>query len=370
MDGRGTTYFDANEIVDLLEYFEDRNDLEHYEKILSVGFKLHPENTDFKYHACKLLVLREHYDEALTQITQTGYEHEEGWDLLKIECLCALDRYDSVKSIIEHKHAQQDERLEELYEYTVAVLSDLDKRDELNELISAGLSLFPDNPILKEEYCYLLELQGYCMKAIFICNELIDADPYFADYWYMAGRLYAKSGNYEKAAESLDFAVTCNNADVEIKIFRAFCLYKKGAVAQSIKIFHEAYTAGTQDGEDIRELIRDIAAEYPVPEDFEEACEMFESLCRNSNEFPAFRIDQLAHLLFGDDNKSAIGAHLFNRLSKDSEATDPDDKDEDDESVDDILRFLSRNALYSEKIKRVSSEQLAVQFLTKKFHNN
>ncbi|MDR1332268.1 MAG: tetratricopeptide repeat protein [Tannerella sp.] len=366
MDGSGTKiYFDADEVAELLDYFERENDLARYEKALTFGLRLHPENPDLKFRTCKLLIFQEQYEDALEWIMQTGRDGEGELELLKMECLCALDRFDEVRRIIEQKRTQQTEDVEEVYEYVASVLGSLgDKQDELEKLIHEGLALFPDNQTLNEEYCYLLEMQGLTAKALLICNELLDCDPYFADYWYMAGRLHAEVDDYDKAVESLNFAITCDDSDLEIKIFRAFCFYKNDLFAKAVREFRDIYATELQ--EDTDELIHAIASEYPVPGDFEDVCYLFEVL-RNEGvadgmtspllEYPAYQCDA--------DETPAMTARHSDNLADSMKQHFPDEGRQRDG-----MRFLHTDDIYPVKNWSVSSKQLATNYLTEKYHNN
>lgn len=369
MDGSGAkTYFDADEIVELLDYFEEKSNITQYEKLLNFGLKLHPENYDLKLRTCKLLIFHEQYDEALELIMQIKCDNDDEAELLKIECLCALDNYDEVRHIIEIKQLQQDENLEELYEYTASVLGNLvGRQNELEELVNSGLLLFPDNQTLKEEYCYLLESQGYTAKALLVCNELIDADPYFADYWYMAGRLYAETDDYEKAIESLNFALTCDEADMEIKIFRAFCLYKHDFFMESVKEFREIFAA---DQEEVDDLIPAIATEYPVPADFRDICFLF-AILRDET-----KTEDIATPLFPEqtifknnsdipDEVFAVFARHFESLAEYAKRFFP----EEDKKTGSAQHLRHSSNIYHES-RSISSRQLASRYLTEKYHNN
>ena len=102
--------------------------------------------------------------------------------------------------------------------------------------------LFPDNLILKDELCYNLEIEGDIKKAIEVCNELIDKNPYSNDYWFTLGRLYSISGDYEKAIEAFDFALTCDDSDEELKILKAYCLYMNENYEKAIEVYNDIAT--------------------------------------------------------------------------------------------------------------------------------
>jgi tetratricopeptide (TPR) repeat protein len=364
MGDNGTkSYFDANEIAELLDYFESESDIAQYEKALDFGLKLHPENPDLKFRTYKLLIFKEQYDEALELIMQTGCDGEGELELLKIECLCALDCYDEVKRIIELKQMQQSEDVEELYEYVASILGEMaDKQSELEELLDEGLALFPDNLALKEEYCYLLEAQGLTVEALHVCNELIDNDPYFPDYWYMAGRLYAEVDDYDKAVESLDFALTCDDSDLEIKIFRAFCLYRNNLFAKAVMAFREIFASEQQDDTD--ELIQAIEAEYPVPADFKDVCYLFEVL-RDEAKHEGVSSPLIKEPVYQrDTNKApAMFVRHFDSLVDCAKQYFSSDEQRNN------IHFLHADDIYAEN-RSISSKQLASAYLTQKYHNN
>jgi tetratricopeptide (TPR) repeat protein len=365
MNGNGTkSYFDADEIADLLDYFESEDDIAQYEKILDFGLRLHPENPDLKIRICRLLIFKEQYDEALEMIIRTGHDDEGELELLKIDCLCALDRYDEVLSMIERKQMQPDESPEELYEYVASILSEMgDRQDELEELVCEGLALFPDNQTLKEEYCYILESQGLVDNALCICDELIDRDPYFADYWYMAGRLYAEADNYNRAIKSLNMALTCNDSDMEIKLFRAFCFYRNGSLAEAVREFQEIFSAVEKEG--VEELIQDIAAEYPVPDDFNDVCTFFKILrddAKNENVL-SYLMEQFICEHDKHETPATITRHLDSIIDCIKQSC------EDDEEKDDIHFMHAENICHAEN-RNMLSGQLASAYLTQKYHNN
>ena len=135
------------------------------------------------------------------------------------------DSYDKVIGHVEKLIANKCEYLETLFEYIAPILGDVEMTKEAHDFINRGLMLFPDNLILKDELCYNLEIEGDIKRAIEVCNELIDKNPYSNDYWFTLGRLYSISGDYEKAIEAFDFALTCDDSNEELKILKAYCLY-------------------------------------------------------------------------------------------------------------------------------------------------
>ncbi|MDR2140173.1 MAG: tetratricopeptide repeat protein [Tannerella sp.] len=280
MESSGTeTYFDADEIVDLLDHFEEADDFDHYEKVLELGQKLHPENQDIKIRTCRAFIYREEYDTALRAIERIGDPEDMELNLLKMECFCALDRFDEVRAFVEAKQEENSEELEEIFEYLAPVMNELNRFDEAAALLQHGLALFPDNLILKEEYCYYLEMQGQPQQALAICNELIDADPYSVDYWYMQGRLCLTQGDYDKAVDALDFALACDDSDVEIKVMKAYCLFMNEHYEKAIDVYLELLSEGHCN----QEIQPCLAECYMKSEHFEQAYTIFKELIEDTD---------------------------------------------------------------------------------------
>lgn len=232
-------YFDADEIDRILESLEIADDYTHYEAILSLGLRLHPGNSDLRIRQCKLLIYNEEYNDALSLIESIAETDNLDLELLRLECYCALGQYPKVVSYIENLINTNPDDLEEIFEYLAPIISDMDMDEETSDFLERGLRLFPDNMTLKDELCLHLESIGDIQGAIKICNELIDKNPYSVDYWFMLGRLYSMSADYEKAIEAFDFALTCDDSDIELKVLKAYCLFMNENYEKAIEVYKE-----------------------------------------------------------------------------------------------------------------------------------
>jgi tetratricopeptide (TPR) repeat protein len=268
------TYFDSNEIEELLDSFENEEDYTYYDDILELGLKLHPEDSGLLIRKCKVYIFHEDYENALNLLNSISDTDNEDGDAVRVECYCMLDGYEKAVSYIEQLEKKDCDYLEGIFEDIAPLLNDSDMEDEANDFIRRGLKLFPDNIILMEELCYNLENKGELDEAIQICNKLIDINPYSYDYWFLLGRLYSSIPNYDKAIEALDFAITCDTLGVEAKSLKAYCLYMNGNYQKAIDAFNEV--PSDEDGE-----IHDIPWEascYIKLEDFENAYKLLHKL--------------------------------------------------------------------------------------------
>lgn len=277
MENSGTeSYFDADEIIELLDHFEDTSDFKHYEKVLDLGKKLHPNNIEIKIRLCKLLIHKKEYGEAIRLINKIGDHDSHDLHLLQLECFCATNKYDKVITFIE-SHQLEKNVLEDIFEYITQVLNDLNKEDEAFDFIKRGLAFFPDNLILKEELCYYLEIKRETKQALRVCQELIDENPYSSEYWYTQGRLYFFERDYDNAIDSFDFALACDDSDQEIKIKKGYCLFMNGNYEKAIEIYLELLSEDST----LYERVQPYLAEcYMKTEHFENAYFIFRDILK------------------------------------------------------------------------------------------
>lgn len=273
-------YFDADEIDFLLDSFEESEEYTHYEGVLFLGLKLHPGSIELKIRECKLYMYKENYDKALKLAHTITDTHNQDLDMVRLECYCALDQYTQALEYIEELIRGNCDYTEAIFEFIVPVLSDLEMNTEARDLINRGLILYPDNLILQDELCYLLELEGDFPEAIRLCNHLIDKNPYSNDYWFTLGRLHSMVGDFDKAIEAFDFALACDDSDIELNILKAYCLFMNENYQKAIDTYMEI----AQDDES-REQIKPLMAEcYIKLEQYEKGYEIIKEVIRQEKQ--------------------------------------------------------------------------------------
>ena len=63
-------YFDADEIDELLNSFDESDDYTYYDEVLALGLKLHPGNVDLQIRQCRQYVYNQDYNSALALIEE------------------------------------------------------------------------------------------------------------------------------------------------------------------------------------------------------------------------------------------------------------------------------------------------------------
>jgi hypothetical protein len=255
-------YFDADEIDEMLEGLELSDDyIQHYSDLLDLGLQLHPGNMSLRIRQCKMYVFDENYKEALEAINQLGNIEDLEIELFRMECFCALGEYTKVVCYMDMLIEERSPDLEEAFEYLAPIINDTLTESEALEFIQRGLRFFPNNSILKDELCILQEGFGEIEEAIELCHELINKAPTSLDHWFTLGRLYAKIGEYERAIDAFDFALACEEDDVEISILKAYCLHMIGKENNAIEIYNEILTADKDLAKRVNPLIAECYIE-------------------------------------------------------------------------------------------------------------
>ncbi len=284
-------YFDADQVDELLNSFEEKNDFSLYPEVLALGLKLHPGNTELLIRKGKLLVMNEEYKEALSLIDQIGERANPDLDTLQLECYCMLGNYGKVIELTEKLINEEADYMNVIFEYITPLLNDMEMYKEALDYVGRGLLLFPDNLILKEELCFTLETEGEFERAIAICNELIDKNPYSFEYWFALGRLYSFSAEYDKAIEAFDFALTCDDSESELKILKAYCLYMNESYEKAIEVYSEILPDGL-----FAERIAPLMAEcYIKMKEYQKAYDLLHNMIYN--EIPSTDVSVYIHYL-------------------------------------------------------------------------
>ncbi len=273
-------YFDADEIDNLLDSFEESEDFSRYDEILALGIKLHPGSTDLRIRECKSCIFHRNFYKAISLIDKIADRNNPELELLRLECWCNLEEFNKVNAFIDELIQSGSNLTEVVLEHVIPVLNDLDNLVEARKLIEKGLRLFPDNLVFKDELCYLLESEGNFKEAIRLCNELIDKDPFSYDCWFTLGRLYTLSGEFTKAIDAFDYALTCDDTEPELKILRAYCLFMDERYEEAIRSYEEMEVS-----DEFKLQITPLLAEcYLKLESFEEAYDVLKDLIYQTNE--------------------------------------------------------------------------------------
>ena len=110
-------YFDADQIDEMLDSFEDSNDYTYFDEVLALGLKLHPGNSALQIKKGRQFAYNEDYESALALLENIAETDNQDLDMLKMECYCSLNQYPKVLEITEELITRDCDYLEEVFEY-------------------------------------------------------------------------------------------------------------------------------------------------------------------------------------------------------------------------------------------------------------
>ena len=359
-------FFDVDEIASLINYFLEKEDSTNLNKIIELGYELHPDDINFKIALCKTLIVTEDFNSALKLIDEDDIKGNKDIDLIRIECLCELYRLNEALDLVNDLGNKGSSYFEEATEHMACVLNDIEKyQKEASCFIQDYLSIFPDNFVLKSELCLNHELSGNTKEALELCNNLIDEDPYSAEIWYMQGRLFSLCADFEKAIDSLDFAISCakdnKELEYEIKFTKALFLYKNENYEKAISCYNELVSHEEFEASQVDPYLADC---YISIDDYEKAYKILKEIIGNEDL---------------DDEVSVLGNFIYCCIETDR-------KDEAIEILGEALKRFPHSILdyistlnmiksqHSEiltgKEKIIYPSELARNYINSSFHNN
>lgn len=381
-------YFDAEEIDDLLNSFEEINDFSLYEEVLALGLRLHPEDTILQMCKCRQLIRDDKIDEALTLIRKIGEKGD--WDLylLEMECYVYLNDYTKVVELTENLLARKVDFMNLLFEHVTPLLNDMEMFDEAVDYAEKGLRLFPESLLLKEELYFSLENTEDFDRAITICNELIDQKPYSFDEWFALGRLYSYKSNFESAIEAFDFALTCDDSVIELKLLLAYCLSKNGNYKRALDVCREVLSDETY-----KERITMLMTECHIKmHDYDTAYKLLKELINESPHITsssvyiqfigccmemerleeAYNALKKAYSLDPDNQEILFLLSFFPKNEKEKEIFltklyDAMEKISDDEK---LLEMTDRESFLLKRTDQLNDPRILTKFLAKEYINN
>ena len=247
MKSMGIDYhFDAEEIVDLIYYFLDKNDLENLDAIIELGMAMYPDDENVRITLCHTLISLNEYESALKELEKLDLQGDKRVDMFRLECYCNLEKFEEAMTLIDKLFNNNYDYLEEIITYVVGYLNENNKfLDEAYQLARKGLLLYPDNMSLKSDMCINLLLRGFQKEAMDMCRRLTEEHPLSVEIWFLQAELYNDCGDYENAINSINYAISCSLDDdkseeaYQLTLTKAQYLYRNGSYYPAIRCFVE-----------------------------------------------------------------------------------------------------------------------------------
>ncbi len=231
------SYFDAEELEMIIDYYLDQDDLQNAMSALQLGQRLHPNAQELKLREVQVLFSLGAFDKAL-ELLDTSVERSDSEALFwRGNIMVQRGEIEQALSIFDHLLEQ--ERGDEFYDdlcYDIARTF----KDEENlryglPFLKLGHAFNPQNFDLLNHYALSCTLLAQYDLAIELLQKLLDLNAYHQNTWFQLSEVYFCTDNYADALEAVEYAVLLDKTD-------GAAWRQKGRVLYALKAFGEAIT--------------------------------------------------------------------------------------------------------------------------------
>ncbi|KAA6345955.1 Beta-barrel assembly-enhancing protease [termite gut metagenome] len=310
-------YMDAEQILDIAEWYESNDEPDSAYDVLIHGLSLHPDHPDILISLAYSYIDKEQLEEAENIAGLIDDEYSVEVKMLKIELLFMQDKVSEAEMILD-TISEEDPNL------YVDIAGLYIQRDNIPQGLlwfQKALALNPDDEDLVwtiAECCSGIERYE---EAIHYYNQLIDKQPYSSDYWIGLAKVYFSQEQYDKTIEACDFALVGEGITglSDAHLFKAHSLFQLQNYTESIKEYHEVLLE--PGGDFLPEYIYTyIGSCYNEMGEWEQACTYYEKALHGVNtlelekEAEAYMLLAFCHYKMGRWEKAQELCHIMEDL--------------------------------------------------------
>lgn len=280
-------YMDADQVDEALDWLEGNATFDDYCRLLEAGLRLHPNSISLLIRKCFKLIYDRSYQEAYDLAISLDAFNRYEILVAQINCLFCLKESEKALQLLDQCVANGREDLELIFVNVSDFLVLSEMVMDAQEVLKRGLSLFPDNLTLKEEFSEMVNSvceMPQAIQAIQMCKDIINSHPYTGESWAMLGKLQVASAEYNEALESFNYAELCgcDIEEAEIKMLKAYCHHMNDNQAEAIKIYTELMDEPAWRNR----VIPILAGCYMQNEQFQEGYNLLHQFINQSTEDP------------------------------------------------------------------------------------
>lgn len=233
-----TWYYDAEEMVDIITFYVDINDLKNAQKALNYGFNIHPDHLELQIKKVEILIAKRRFTQASELIGKLSPMFSSHTDLLVAQAKLFSIKKQYKKAIEYYQKALKND------DEVIFLLSSIGNEYLNLNKYTIALSYFKKALKIDEEdeYAFYSVIHCYHQKedeqgCITFLKKYINEHPY-ADYaWYNLGLEYVKQHNFSEAIRSFDFVILINEQFLSAYGQKANALEKTDQFEEAIKVY-------------------------------------------------------------------------------------------------------------------------------------
>ncbi len=248
-------FFDEDELVDLFDYAGDLADDYLKMEVLLCGARLYPDSEMLRERRA-IFYSTFSTDATLKYLDDNAQETSPLWEIMRIRARAPQGQ--DAERAIEYFLGGVDKLNDEEMIQLVELASQLGIYDWLIKKDSVLREKCEYLPIFLYEMAVVSELNHNYDRAVAYLEELTEAEPFNAYYWYMLAQDYDLLDQRQKAFTALDYSLAIDPEGKEAMQMRARFLLADES---------------TQD--QAAEVIKNLAKKYPDDADVQRVCALF-----------------------------------------------------------------------------------------------
>ena len=235
------TYFDAEELTDIAEYYASQGDEQKAEDAIDFALRLHPTNTDALVFKSRSLCIKGHLDEAYQIMELIEDQTDREVKFLKADLLIEERRMEEAEYIYQELAKSEDESLEVLMDIFMTYMdtNQMDYAEKwLNKMERKGFNE-TNSQKYRDALCDFCMTFGQPERATNAFQLSLDEHPYSIPHWNGLAKCYLAQNEIEKAHESIDFALAIDENNAEALEVKGFCFIQSENYEEALHIYRQ-----------------------------------------------------------------------------------------------------------------------------------
>ena len=235
------TYFDAEELTDIAEYYAGLGEEEKAEKAIDFALHLHPTNTDALVFKSRSLCIKGKLSEAYQIMNLIEDPSDREVKFLKADLLMEERRMEEAEAVHLELAQTENESSEVLLDIIMTYM-DANQKDYaakwIEKLREKGFNE-TNSQKFRDVWCDFCMTFGYPEQATQAFQLSLDEYPYSISHWNGMAKCYFAQNEIEKAHEAVDYALAIDENNLEALEVKGFCHIQNENYEEALTIYKQ-----------------------------------------------------------------------------------------------------------------------------------
>ena len=234
------TYFDAEELTDIAEYYASQGDERKAEDAIDFALRLHPTNTDALVFKSRSLCIKGKLGEAYQVMNLIEDTSDREVQFLKADLLMEERRMEEAEAIHLALAQSEDESLEVLLDIFMTYMDANQKEYAFRWIQKIQQKGYNETNSQKyrDAWCDYCMTFGEPEKATDAFQLSLDELPYSLPHWNGMAKCYLAQNEIEKSLEAVEFSLAIEENNPEALEVKAYCYCQNGNFDEAIDIYY------------------------------------------------------------------------------------------------------------------------------------